>query len=181
MERYEASIYVIDHQDRIVDANDDFWSFGARNGWNPDPANIVGTPIWDYIRGEGMIFLYRHLHNVARKRANAFCFPLRCASPDLRRDMTMTIAPSLDNRLRFIVELDKEAPLHKSNEPGGTVAPQLICQSCRRIECDEGWMPISEAIAGQHLEIGARLMELQLCPECFSKHPSQEGIGSGVH
>jgi hypothetical protein len=161
-------MFTVDAGDRIVKANDGFWSFARDNGWDPDPATVLGRPVWRFMADEGLAFLYRQLHKIAREQQKAFCFPLRCDSPDMIREMTVTIGPVDDDRLVYIIEPNRTIPRHNAISSPIPAESRLICPSCRRIECEYGWMPIEDAITRQVLEVGECGINLHSCPDCRS-------------
>ena len=77
-----SAIYRIDAEDRITEVNDEWGRFAAANGGNPDPAAVLGRPLWDFILDEGNRSIYRNMVGTVRRK------PRRCSSPSVATRQT---------------------------------------------------------------------------------------------
>lgn len=177
MGKYEATIYVVGPDDRIIKVNEGFWAFAACNDWKA----VIGRPLWDFIKPEGLAALYQTLIATVRETNKAFCFPFRCDSPFLRRLMTMAVAPEHNGTVRFVVELDKEVPLHKADGTDESKSTRFICRRCRKISHHGDWLPLEYALTAQLIDVGADAILLGTCDACRTQDPAMNPSHAVLH
>lgn len=173
----EASVYTVSQEDRLTEVNDAFLEFASHNGAAMDRETILGRSIWDFITDEGLAAVYRRLMTTVRETGQPFCFPMRCDSPDVRRHMTMTLAPRFDGGIEFIVELDSEVTMPLAILKKGHSGHRLMCSACDRIEIEEDWIPLEAALLRQLIDVGAEAVFFDVCDDCrlrsvSLRHPS---------
>jgi hypothetical protein len=138
--------YAIDRDDSIVSVSPAWLEFARQNGaaeLTREP--VVGRPLWDFIAGSEVRFLYRLV--LDRVRSN---------DPDIRRFMRLVISPIQAGGVQFdgvlvreerrqrVALLDPEAPRSADFV--------TICAWCKSVRIrDEEWVPAEEAIV--HLDI----------------------------
>ncbi|ABK44111.1 hypothetical protein Mmc1_1602 [Magnetococcus marinus MC-1] len=102
----------VDASNLICAVNTAWHRFARENGCEhlTDEA-VVGRCLFDYIEGGATrIFVETMLHAVRHSQTPLVC-AYRCDSPDLRRDMEMTLYPPVSGLLRMQHRLVRERPL----------------------------------------------------------------------
>jgi len=151
-------VFRIDAEDRIVEVNDEWRRFARDNGGDPDPAAVLGRPLWDFILDEGNRSIYRSMIYAVRHKVAPLIIPLRCDSPTVERHMTMTIAPGHLGEVVFICALQyaldrpPDAPKHAKAEH----TTMVECDGCHRIWTKQGWQDCWDVIVAKDIEIDDR-------------------------
>jgi hypothetical protein len=163
-------IYRIDGDDRISEVNEEWSRFAAENGGDPDPAAVLGRPLWDFIGDEGNRSLYHCMVQAVRQKATPITVPFRCDSPAVERHMTMTIAPGHLGEVVFVAALQfafERPPRHagRAREAAQTI---VECDHCHRLWAGQGWQECWEVIRQGDIEIDDRPIKVlhTRCSRC---------------
>ncbi len=98
-------------------------------------ANVVGRNIFSFIKGDGVIHVYRTIHDLlARGERRDISFSYRCDGPSTRRDMRMTIRFDNSSFLYESVVVKSTPVAHRveidySSKHRNTAA---MCSFCKR-------------------------------------------------
>lgn len=183
-----ALTYTIDRNDRI-DAIDGEWeSFADRN----DAAQlsrdrVLGSSIWQFIEGIDTAEIHRLLFRRVRERELCVKLPFRCDGPRVRREMEMTVQPSVDAGvlIRTRVLLEQARPYAALLEGAVRRSNELIkvCSWCKKLQLLPGrWVEVEQAIREM------RLLELPpiprishaMCEPCLAAFREQVEQGKQV-
>ncbi len=83
--------YSIDKADHIRFINEGWLQFACQNaGGHLNRAYVIGKSIWDFIEGEDLRQIYRHIFKAVRMKQQAAVFKFRCDSPVCRRYFQLT-------------------------------------------------------------------------------------------
>ena len=170
--RRGALRYAIDGEDRLVNANPEYFAFAAENDF-PDAEATIGTPLWDLVAGSSVREVQRTLLRRVRRTGRTLVLPFRCDSPGVRRESLLKIEPRADpDRIVFtawILEeqdrprqavLDREQPRKR-----GTIA---MCSWCGRVKDGSAWVEIEQAAESLGLTDGDLVPQDRhdLCDRC---------------
>lgn len=164
-----STIYRIDGDDRFVYVNAEWHRFAAQNDASPALNKILGKSIWDYISGRETGELYRMLLQRVRTFSATVEFEFRCDSPTVRRYMRMTILPRRFRQISFVCviqnEVAKVPPLPLASELQGRIK---ICSLCNKIQVNEEWLEVEDAVNASGLMSSAALPGLTygVCTSC---------------
>jgi hypothetical protein len=164
--------YVIDGEDRLVEASSGYFDFAAENKLAGADATI-GQPLWNFVAGDSVREVQRALLRRIRRSGTSVALPFRCDGPEVRREMILRIEPvGQDDRLLVSSRPLEEARRRRQaildpDEPRGkrTVA---MCSWCGRVSVDSGWVDIERAVEGMGLAKGTRMPAIRqdLCDRC---------------
>lgn len=149
--------YAIDEDDRLVEVDDGYYRFAEQNGWAEADASL-GRSLWMFVAGEEMRRVQRILLRRLRQEMRGVELPFRCDGPDLRREMTIRIAPRRSGRVVFHARPLAETP----REPQPLLDPQAkrgeglltMCGWCDRFLVDGEWVEVE--VAAERLELFRR-------------------------
>jgi len=165
-------IYQIDSDDRIVDVNDDWLSFGAENVYNLSQDLVVNKLLWNFIAGNETRYLYKVMLDKVRTNRVKFKVPFRCDSPDCRRFMELEVFSPNEKLIEFrcrVVKLEFRPAISlldintdRSNEF------VTMCGWCKKIYVSAQWLEIEDAITELDLFEAAKLPQLThgICLSC---------------
>jgi hypothetical protein len=169
--------YDLDEKNRIAATGGDWNRFALENG-APELAesSLTGQPIWRYVEGDEVRFLFQVLLDRARQRGNAVGVPFRCDSPSQRRFMTMNVRALPDGLVRVETVLDRVEP--RQYIPLLERSPRLLygmlsmCSWCKRIRLfNRQWVEVEEALQRLNLFTSDDLPALThgICLECADR------------
>lgn len=163
-------IYRIDAEDRITEVNDEWRRFAEGNGGDPDPATVLGRPLWDFILDDGNRSIYRSMVHTVRRKVTPLLIPFRCDSPSEERHMTMTLAPGYLSEVVFICALQYafDIPAERSSVAKEERTTIVECDGCHRIRTERGWQDCWDVIVAKDIEIDDRAITVlhTRCPNC---------------
>ena len=169
--------YMIDADDRIVYVSDGWWFFAEENGAGADcyPPQLMGRSLWNFIAGEETRQLYRILIAKTRSDKATVQIPIRCDSPDLRRQIMIDLKSVGDGHIEFLcrtLRVEARAPVDLLRS-GPARSDQLIriCSFCKKIAVSaEEWIDTERAIERMALFSAAMLPRLshRVCPACHN-------------
>jgi len=163
-------IYRIDAEDRISEVNDAWCRFAEENGGNPDPASVLGRPLWGFIVDEGNRSIYRSMVHAVRHKVSPLLIPFRCDSPTEERHMTMTLAPGYLSEVVFICALQYafEIPPGRPAPAKDAQTTMVECDGCHRIRTAHGWRDCWDVIVARDIEVDDRAIAVlhTRCPSC---------------
>ena len=140
-------VYRIDTEGRLSSVNEEWHAFALANG-APELAGegVIGTRLFDFIRGGEARHLTELLLRRARETASAVTVPFGCHSSQQRRLMEMTVTP-LPDGFEFRTRLRSVVPWGK---PAAGLLPDpadllLLCSWCNRVKSGDEWVEIEEA------------------------------------
>ncbi len=164
---------MIDDQDHLVRVDDGYYRFAAENGWE-GAGESLGRSLWDFVAGQELERLQRMLVRRIRGEVRSVELPFRCDSPDVRREMDLSIAANSSGR--FVVF----SATVRSEERRGDPQPLLsaesprdertltMCGWCDRFLVEGRWVEVEEAAARLALFAREELPTIShgLCPDC---------------
>jgi len=173
MTKLDAYTYWMNRDDIITRVSPNWELFALDNGW-PDSLEVVGRPLWDYIKGMETRHLYGKLFEKARNSKHIGPIPFRCDAPHERRSLELEIEPLSEGQLRVtstIVRTEQRAPM-KVLDPSVPRSEDMIrmCSMCKKIAVNGGtWLETEEALAHMKYFEAASLPRIThgLCPGCF--------------
>lgn len=147
----------------------------ANGGAAAVSAQVLGRPIWDFIRDRNVRQLYRHLVERARG-GRPLEFRYRCDSPTERRVFVMRIRATADGGIEFSSELLSATP----RPPVGLLAAEAVrslaavrvCSWCQRIAVGpDEWVEAEVAVDRLELLHSETLPALThgICPACYDR------------
>lgn len=173
MTKLESFIYWMDGDDIITRVSQNWEPFAQDNGWS-DSLQVVGRPLWDFIKGLETRHLYGKLFEKARTWKRIGPIPFRCDAPHERRSLELEIEPLSDGRIRVtstIIRIEPRAPVMLL-DPGVPRSEIMIrmCSMCKKIVTNgDSWLEIEKALAHLRYFEAAHLPRIThgLCPACF--------------
>ncbi len=169
--------YMINADDHIVYVGDGWWFFAEENGAGQDcyPPQLLGRSLWEFIAGEETRHLYRILIAKTRSKKAAVQVPIRCDSPDLRRQITIDLKSVGDGHIEFLcrtMRVEARTPVDLlRNDSTRSEQFVRICSFCKKIAVTaEDWIETERAIERLALFSAAILPRLShgVCPACHA-------------
>jgi hypothetical protein len=156
----QVIIYWVDTSNRIVKVNQAWHELALLNQVDHLREKIVlGMPLWGFIRGREMQYLFEVMLDKVRQGLGPIVFPFRCDAPDRRRFMEQTIKKAGDG----LVEVSSRLLKEELREPIALLAEENLGErSSQMIYCC-GWCKKFELSAGQWVEAEHVMKELDLC------------------
>jgi hypothetical protein len=176
-EKSQIIQYMIDANDCITYVGDAWWLFAEDNGAGPDcfPPHLLGRPLWDFIAGEETRQLYRILLARVRAQKKPVQVPIRCDSPERRREIAITLKPVGDGHVEFhsrTLREEMRAPLELLRRDARRSERIVrICSFCKKIAAaPDEWIDTDLAIERLALFVDADLPKLShaVCPACHA-------------
>ena len=177
--QFPKCCYSIDRLDHIKSVDEQWLAFARENGAsNLRREYVVGRSLWDFVKGAEVRRLYEAIFQDVRDGQGIAIVPFRCDSPNLRREMRLTMT-SGDNAMinlqgvlcqarltRFIPLFDQNA--RRSDQ-------QLtLCSVCKRALLEPmGWMQVAEVASRMSLfdkELQPEIVH-SVCPNCALNAP----------
>ena len=159
----------------IITAVSSRWDAFARANGSPELCadRVVGAKLWSFITDDTTILLYQELLNRSRKSQRAACFPFRCDSPTLRRELEMMIVPLADGATAFRTWATRIVP-RAANALLDSGVPRsakhvTMCGWCKRVRLPRGeWLELEEATIRLRLLGDAAPPQIThgICPRC---------------
>lgn len=174
MESENTFRYGLDAEGHIRWISDNWGAFARENGWSdaPQPEDVVGNPVLDFICDSETRHLYEQLFKIVRKERRSVRVPYRCDSPTERRYMQLELEPGPDGG----IDVTSTIVRTESRETVRLLDPEAphsdeflrICSMCKKIDIDGGWYEIEEAIQRLRLFEAAAVPQLThgLCDAC---------------
>ncbi len=169
--------YIIDAANRITYVSDEWWLFAEENGAGREcyPPQLLGRSLWDFIAGEETRHLYGILIDKTRAEKKAIQVPIRCDSPERRRQIMIALKSIGDGHIEFLcrtVRVVSRAPVELLRQ-GVERSDRIIriCSFCKKIAAaaDE-WIDTERAIERMALFSDNALPRLShgVCPACHA-------------
>jgi hypothetical protein len=180
-ERGETWTYEVASDDRIVAVSDNWDGFAMENdGEDACARYVLGRPWMDFIVGQEATLLWTALVMKVRQTGLPGAVPIRCDGPSVRRFMRVRLLPRPDNSIRFCSELIREEPrdycslLDRECRRGDSFI--RICGWCARVDVDNEWVNLEDAIQSMRLFERNELPALShgVCHECLERLIQQE-------
>jgi hypothetical protein len=150
---------------------------------------VEGKPIWDFISGEDSRHFYAAVYRNLRYRGAPITIPFRCDSPDIVRQMNLTLLPKPGGAIDcegVLLEAKRREPitiLFRWAIRSDQTIP--ICSLCRRLSFQgewleslpsRGWKRLSAqpAIASRNSPIQNPNLPARWanCPKSTRRHPA---------
>ena len=169
--------YIIDRDDQITYVSEDWWFFAEENEAGPDcyPPQLLGRTLWDFIAGEETRQLYRIMINKARSERKSVQIPIRCDSPELRREIMISLKSVGNGHIEFLcrtMQVETREPVDLLRRDVKRADSTIrICSFCKKIATPSGeWIDTELAIQRLALFIDTSLPQLShgLCPSCHT-------------
>ncbi len=170
----DSIYYRLDAEDRIVEAGSDAWDeFAKQNGGRSAlRVQIEGTKIYAHVAGEASrMFVWTMLDGV-RKLGRGTTKLYRCDSPNLKRQMEMTIAPAGNGGLLVTHRTVRTEPLLRplsfAASPRQSTRLLVRCSMCNRLRVDGAWREPEavQSLAAQPPGRGAIAVAYGICEPC---------------
>jgi hypothetical protein len=166
--------YRVDAEDCITEVSDGWIEFAkANDGRLLLPPEILGTVLWDWIYDAQTRHVYRTLLQRARASTIHVRFQFRCDSPAERRLLHMEIVPMSNGEVEFqtsLISSEVREPVELLKTPRAHSDSLLkICGWCMRIQSNDSWLEIEDAISDLGLFEVGNLPNLShgMCPACY--------------
>jgi hypothetical protein len=164
--------YTIDADDRLVDADQGFFSFARQNLWSGARASI-GRPLWDFVSGPEVERAQRALLRRVRESRRPVRLPFRCDAPALRREMAIEIEPvGRHGAVTFSTYVERETiraaqALIDPRRPHRTGRIEM-CGWCDRFQARGRWCEAEVAIGALEATVGGEFPQIThgLCDSC---------------
>jgi hypothetical protein len=177
--KHNCITYHIDKDNRIILLSDEWEHFAVKNNASHLTVGaVLNNTIFDFIADSRCQLLYQMLIDRCRIEQRNLKFPFRCDAPEYRRFMLMEISPLKDGAIVFkscIVREESREPVPILDVNTGRSDEFLkICSFCKKIEVDNNWLDVENAIESldlfnenifPHLSHGV----CQMCYENVSK------------
>ncbi len=168
--------YIIDAENRITYVSDEWWLFAEDNGAGREcyPPQLLGRSLWDFIAGEETRHLYGILIDKTRAEKKAIQVPIRCDSPERRRQIMIALKSVGDGHIEFLcrtVRVDARAPVDLLRQDVKRSDRIIrICSFCKKIAVADEWIDTERAIARMALFSDNALPRLShgVCPACHA-------------
>lgn len=167
--------YILDDESTLISVGGEWDRFAVENGASDlVPPRPLWRPMRSFISDETTVQLYDAIYDKARRTGRPFSFPLRCDSPDLRRELRMTILYT--NASFFIrsvlLSVTKRPPMPipvALRVPGDSFL--RACGWCKRLDAGGRWVEIEEAVTTLALFHESRLPEIShgICDDCLAR------------
>ena len=178
--------YIIDTENRITYVSDDWWLFAEENGAGREcyPPQLLGRSPWDFIAGEETRQLYGILIAKTRAEKREIRVPIRCDSPERRRQISIALKSVGDGHIEFLcrtLKVDPRAPVELLRQDV-TRSDRIIriCSFCKKIAAaGDEWIDTERAIEQMALFSDTALPRLShgVCPACHAS--ALDGLKSG--
>lgn len=168
----DMCVWRVDWQNNITLINQAWMDFAVANGAAELPLRVIDTNLMDHIEGDEVKELTGILLDRVRSTNTAAVLPFQCDSPGVRRFMEMVIIPIARDGLEFhgrIVRVENREPLTFARGREGNPGQVLLsCSWCNRVELNDQWLEIDDAIRDHNLFTREAVPPLThgLCPDC---------------
>ena len=177
-------LYRVDKDDKITWVNAAWLAFAQENNaLELTESRVVGRCLWEFVADKATCDEYRRVHAHLRGKKKVAVIPFRCDSPNLRRDMRLTISGNASDESLDCESVIVQAMPHRYIsvlDPGRSRAESFLtmCSCCKRVLVEpDGWLDV--AIFSQRLRSRARTTwphtRQTLCPKC------RELLGSSLN
>lgn len=162
--------------DTISAIRGDWDAFASANG-SPDLTvdAVLGRSLWAFVEGDDVRALYRMLVEHVRATGKPKDFQFHCDDNIHVRLFRLMISSGEEGNVTFsstLLEQRKRpsVPLFDHSVSRGDEL-LTVCSVCKKVNCDDTWLPVEEAIAYLNLYQEPVLPDLShgLCPDCFRK------------
>lgn len=167
--------YEIDSEDRIRWVSPSWTPFAQENGGEAlDPQTVIGRPLWDYIAGLETKHIFQVLHERVRRSGEPVCFPFRCDSPTLRRELSLTIDALPDGALGFSSITLRELPhgyvaVLDTRRTTRRDELLIVCSWCKRVRLDRGdWAELASCAGLFDGDPAPPRISHGMCPSCYA-------------
>lgn len=171
-------IYRLDSNDIIHSIEGPWDEFALENDGYPENKanNVLGTPIWAYIKDFETKHIYKLIFDHIRLLKKEFIIPIRCDGPTIIRYIDLTLAPLPEDKIEFVCKIKKETKRDKIDILDKNLSRNenfiKMCSYCKSIKVDENnWMGTVEAIfhLGLFNEPSLPKISHGVCPRCYNK------------
>ncbi len=167
--------YEVDASDVIVRVSEQWDRFALDNAAPDVTAEaVLKRSLWDFVCDESTRHLYAHFMARARQ-GDLVQVPFRCDGPSLRRFLNMSLKGLDGGGVEFRTELIRteprpEQPLLKRITSHDDRLIRM-CSWCKRIMCDEAWVPVEQAVVRLHLYDQEKLPAIThgMCDDCYKQ------------
>jgi hypothetical protein len=141
--------YRIDKDDTIVWVNDSWLAFAKENNAAElTDSLVVGRCLWTFIADKETCDIYKSLYSRVRDRHETAIVPFRCDSPNVRRDMRLTISKDDTDETLLCESVIVQVLPHRylsvlDLERSRTKEILTMCSCCKRVLVEpEGWVDV---------------------------------------
>ncbi|TWT78322.1 hypothetical protein Pla123a_11130 [Posidoniimonas polymericola] len=166
--------YSVDSEDKILGVGDAWGEFAASNGEGDrlKPDSVVGKTLWDFVRGQTLVELYRDIFGRVRDTGRPVRFDCRCDSPNFQRRMEMTVAHlgrgrlQLTSRTLSVIKQEKPLVAH-AYDVGLSVLKRCSLCNLYELQCGD-WTDASTAVECDAVmdQQGRVQIAWTVCPPC---------------
>jgi len=160
-------VYRIDEADRICFVNPGWRVFAAENDDRHAPEHYLGRPIWEFMDAtDGVVILHRFLAREVRASGRAVFVRFPCDTPDMERDMEMSIMKAGNDNLIYCtrqLDIREKVPVAAPE-----TKPFNLCRSCAKLETPAGWFGVFDLITRALITMDRAPMRITetTCPDC---------------
>jgi hypothetical protein len=164
--------YLVDGEDRLIEASARYFELAARNGL-PEPRSAIGKPLWDFVSGSSVRAVQKALLGRVRRSGNPVVVQSRCDGPGVRRDEFLEIRPGEGpGHIAILVRTVTE----EYRPPRALLDPEqrtgrrslTMCSWCDRVRAGSGWVEVEQAagLMGLTSSDFAPQIDYDLCDRC---------------
>ena len=173
--QYNAIIYHVDVEDKIILVNDKWLIFAKQNDAGYLTFDYVrNKKIWDFITGIETKALYKMIFDNVRSKNQIISLPFRCDSPDMNRFMNLQIEQYGNDQIKITSHLVREEKRTFINlTQSETESPDwklYMCSWCKKIKIkDDQWVEIEEGIKYYNLfeSFTSPRITHGICDKCY--------------
>lgn len=165
--------YRVDAVDRICEVSPDWFATAKRgNAAGLLPETVIGRPIWSFIDGEKVCFLYANVFETVRQTGTVATLRLRDDGHGRQALLEMQIAPARKQGLRITLNTIRERAVRISPLWNWSLqrSSELViaCSWCKHLQINQKWLPLDAAEALQpHLASPCPPQVVHhVCPGC---------------
>ncbi|MBI1387429.1 MAG: hypothetical protein GC154_03170 [bacterium] len=168
-------IYRIDETSRIAATNSE-WDRHALDNSAPQLIfeRIQHLPLWPFIEGAELVYIYRSLIEKAQKENRPLTITYRCDTPELLREMEMTIVSSPNGGVECIsriIRVEQRVPIRliDANVERKSDETILMCSRCKDVKIQGEWVSLEDAVTRLGLTGNGPFPQIShgLCNTCY--------------
>ena len=182
-EEDDSFVYRIDAENRLSFVASAWLDFARENeAAHLSPEAVKGESLFSFIADPETQHLYKAIIDKVRTTQVSVIVPFRCDSPGLRRFMVLHISPLARGAIQFEGKLMREEPREHVPllDPVRARSEEMIvaCSWCKRIEVDEAWLEIEEAVRRLALFDQPSLPQIThgICGDCLESFNQNLGL-----
>jgi hypothetical protein len=164
--------YVVDGDDRLVQASSGYFDFAAQNDL-PEAGLALGDHLWDFVSGESVRTVQKALLRRVRRSGMTVVLPFRCDGPEMRREQLLTIGPGEGGEMivfmtQVVAEHQRPRQALLDRRQQRATRAIAMCSWCDRVKEGSAWVEVEQAALALGLTNGGVMptIDHELCERC---------------